>query len=586
MNKKRLKKIIEYAITDPGPESESNPLRAYKYPFVASELLSIANGPLLNVYFSTEPEEEAEESTAKILEKAKKTLVAKESELADTKETSLSVKDSNDKLNSEKVNKDTTENPKLNEKEDIKKNETIPLQDDSKNDREDDWEDADDKPKKRPMNKTLRKKKSHRRRRRMLKRLARKKVKLQKMLYKEKFTQPESMVEDQLSDNNSEEAGTNENIQKTEVDNNTNNETKAEPNEEDKQERLSEPKERNTENTESTHGAEDMDPDAVATNDNATIVSDEGSNGTYSNYELVYMLFSFIDVEAEVELNELLAGYFKGAALALLNGKPKEMSEFLENNLRIVDNLTLHSNNKSIAEVLCKVVSIEDECFAHPTQFSEVRRSILDKLITLIEDPTFDVYSIGQFAQTFCDLADQSKEVAAICCSMEFIKKIFTLALSSNNTVADAGTKILTKLLLKEKSQLRIFVQEQLGNLPADVEPQAEELLGLIRDLLLNFKKKLLHDEGAQINQFGMEANVFGTHRLKVIECLHAVIKLNLLPIIEQMYQLQYPKTLCKLFTRFPFNSVLHSLVYSIFKSVLESDSKSLLHVVAFFYSS
>ncbi len=70
---------------------------------------------------------------------------------------------------------------------------------------------------------------------------------------------------------------------------------------------------------------------------------------------------------------------------------------------------------------------------------------------------------------------------------------------------------------------------------------------------------------------------------MKVVEYIHALIKLTIFPVIDAMYKLGYPKLLAELFTRFPFNSVLHSLVYSVFKTVFDSDCKSLLHVVPLF---
>ena len=68
---------------------------------------------------------------------------------------------------------------------------------------------------------------------------------------------------------------------------------------------------------------------------------------------------------------------------------------------------------------------------------------------------------------------------------------------------------------------------------------------------------------------------------MKVVEYIHSLIKLTIFPVIDQMYQLQYPKLLSDLFIRFPFNSILHSLVYSTFQSIFTSGCESLLHVVS-----
>lgn len=537
LNKRKLRKIIEYAITDPGPESESNPLRAYKYPFVAGELLSLTNGPLLNLYFSTEAEEEPEESAMKA---AKKGLAVKVDENNEVKGTVALEKESLKQEGSD-----------LNVVEDL----------------EEDWED-DTTQEPTSIKKAVKKKlKRHSKFKRRHSKLPRKRTRKHHSMRGKKM-EPECMQEDQ-------KVVAPEENQKAE-------ETKIEPEEKKKQEQISEP---TLENTEPTQGIEDLDIDSGAINDNATIVSDEGGNNSYGGYELVYMLFAFVDVESDIELNELLAGYFKGAALALLNGKPKEMAEFLENNLHVMDNLVIHSNNKSIAEVLCKAISIDDEYFTNPTQFNETRKTVLNKLLNQIEDTMTDKYSVKQFAQTFCDLCDQSKEVSAISCCMEFVRRIFAICFNDSSPIASAGVTILTRLLAKDKSHLRVFVQEQLNNASGSDDPQTEELLKLFEGLLTKFRTSLEENEGKQINQFGIEVHSFGLYRLKIIECIHTLINLNVYSIIDQIHQMKYPKLLCDLFVLFPFNSVLHSIVYAMYKSVLDSENKTLLYIVILYYS-
>lgn len=510
----------------------------------------------------------------KILEKSKKSLVVKKG--GESQDSVPATKESEP----EKSNL----NP-ANEKV-----ESSVEKDAEKDEVEEDWADCEEEktePTKKPTTKTSHKKKkikTHTRRRCTLKRVAAKKLKRRGKLVNKEELKTKSTLENPIAEKESGNVMVAEGTKSIEAEPSISTKEDVKSEKEQESTQLNETKEKTIDCREQTRGSEDLDVDSIAINDNATIVSDEGSNGNNNSYELVYMLFSFVDVEPDLELNELLAGYFKGAALALLNGKQKEMAEFLESNLHVVDNLVVHSNNKSIAEVLGKVVSMDDEYFSSSIQFNDVRRNILSKLLARIEDPAVDSYSISQFSQTFCDLIDQSKDIPIICCSMEFLRNVFSISLNNNSNIATSGIKILTKLLGKEKPQLRAFLQEQLGNVPASTESQTKELLKLLQDLLLNFKEKLLEENSVQMNQFGIEISQFGTFRLKIIECLHSLINLCLFPIIEQMYQLQYSKILCDLFVRFPFNSVLHSLLFSVFKSVLESGSKSLLHIVTIYH--
>ena len=320
--------------------------------------------------------------------------------------------------------------------------------------------------------------------------------------------------------------------------------------------------------------------------DNTAMGSDEGSSNGKS--DLVSYLFSFVDVEPGIELNELLAGYFKRAVLALISGKPKEMAEFFENNTSVIQNLFVHSTNKSVSEVLCKALSIDDTYVSNPIQFTQVRNEILHGILTRLENPIADQYSLDQIAQTFCDLADQTKEIPALCCCLEVLRKLISLSLEKNHGVAASALKILTKLLSMDKSPVVTHLKDQLTALSLvrpsaedEAESEGEELLKLINEQLVYFKEVLQEDKEGTENQFRVTVKPFGVQRLKIIEYIHTLIKLIIYPIIDQMYHLQLQKLLCDLFVRFPFNSVLHSLVYSVFKTVFDSDSKSLLHVFA-----
>ena len=336
---------------------------------MASELLSISNGPLLNLYFSTDPEEEPEEP---IVENVKKVLV---------------------------------------EQAEVSLAKTLKFEESPKEDLETDWVDEEEQNVHIKSQNKENSKKPKRVKKRGLKKIIKKNIKHKDL--KKKESQEESKVE------------------------------------------CGEKEEKDLNPTGSAHDIEEME---TVPPDNATIVSDEGSNGTCGKYELIYMLFSFIDVEPEIELNELLAGYFRAAALALINGKPKEIAEFLESNQSVIYNLAVHSNNKSIAEVLCKVLTMEDDYISNPTQFNGTCRDVLNKLLYHIENPDTDIYSIRQFAQTFCDLTEQSKLIPVLCCTMDLFKRIFGIALNPNTEIAAAGIQILTKFLTMENSQVKVSI--------------------------------------------------------------------------------------------------------------------------------
>eukprot|EP01022_Parablepharisma_sp_SALTPOND_P029064 TRINITY_DN72462_c3_g1_i1.p1 TRINITY_DN72462_c3_g1~~TRINITY_DN72462_c3_g1_i1.p1 ORF type:complete len:795 (-),score=80.38 TRINITY_DN72462_c3_g1_i1:672-3056(-) len=491
LTKRKLRKIIEYAITEPTTEEETDPLRTYKYPFISSEVLSAANGSLLDLYFSTEPEEDPEEdlTNAKAL-KGKKALTVKLQNLVEEEESAPSTeKEPEAKENNNEVKEENKSEP---EQETTEKKEVAATQGEEKKE--------ESTPEQEP----------------------------------EKFAREKAILDKCIADLEAE-----------------------------------------------------CTVEIADSCDNTAMGSDDSCSGNAGKYELVSLLFSFIDVDPGTELNELLAGYFKRAALTLIGGKPKEMAEYFENNASAIQNLFVHATNRSVSEVLCKALSIDETYITNPIRFTQMRNEILHGILTRLEDSGTETYSLDQLAQTFCDLADQSREVPALCCSLDVLRKLFALSLNKHYGIAASAIKILTKLLSMEKSAVVAHLKEQLSTLTVEREApeheplsEGEELLKLIGNQLLAFKEILLEDQDTVENQFRVQIRPFGTHRLKIIEYFHALIKLTIFPIIDQIYRLQYPKLLYELFIRFPFNSVLHSLVYSIYKSVFELDCKSLLHVV------
>lgn len=110
--------------------------------------------------------------------------------------------------------------------------------------------------------------------------------------------------------------------------------------------------------------------------------SSEGSENL-SKYELLDYLFSFVAVPQLNELNETLAGYFKKIALALLNGKTKEIAEYFESNEPVLHNLFLHADNRSVSEILCKIMAIEDLYITNPLRFNQLRSNVIQGLLSV-----------------------------------------------------------------------------------------------------------------------------------------------------------------------------------------------------------
>lgn len=303
-------------------------------------------------------------------------------------------------------------------------------------------------------------------------------------------------------------------------------------------------------------------------------------------YELIDLLFSYVNVPQTTDLNEILSGYFKKIVLNLISGKPREMADYLAINEKVIYNLFSHTNDRSISEVLSKILAIEDVNISNTLWFNKLRFNIFQGLLYRINGKSYspypslqialDHYTIELVSLSCCDLLEQSKDMVKICCSDEILKELFELSLNPNKNISAAGLRILVNLF--QRDQVKDFLHTRLYNI--SVTDKYDDLLNSMIAQLISYKTIILSESEKVINQLGMEIEHFGSYRLKVIEYIQALVKLSLFPVIDQMFNLDYPKLLIDLFNRFPFNSGLHNLLYSIYQFITESECRSLLHVV------
>eukprot|EP00826_Nyctotherus_ovalis_P036105 TRINITY_DN3178_c0_g3_i4.p1 TRINITY_DN3178_c0_g3~~TRINITY_DN3178_c0_g3_i4.p1 ORF type:complete len:389 (+),score=102.39 TRINITY_DN3178_c0_g3_i4:864-2030(+) len=304
---------------------------------------------------------------------------------------------------------------------------------------------------------------------------------------------------------------------------------------------------------------------------------------TPDKYDLVSYLFSFIDVDSGFEFNELLAGYFKRAAMALIAGKPRDMSDLFEKNPEIMERLFTHSVNQSISDVLCKVLSVPELAIDNPAWLEQTQIDILQKLFARLENPATDPLDLTQLVSTFCNLLDQCKRFQYLCCALQAAERLFFMSLNKSSEISSAALSILTKLMLLENSGFIAYLKGEFNPPPPKDSKKGKDskLLKLIIKQLKYFKAKLMEEYEPVVRQCG-EVRPLGVYRLKIVEYVSCVVKLQTFAIIEQLDKQMYPSLLWRLFTRFPMNSVLHGVVFGIFKFIFESRCKSLIYVVVF----
>lgn len=82
------------------------------------------------------------------------------------------------------------------------------------------------------------------------------------------------------------------------------------------------------------------------------VTSDEKSS---NKYELFEHFLSFI--ETNEELNPVLCGYFAKLFQVLVSSNPKEIFTYIYSHPIVLDNLVRHSYQKSISDVLIRLMN-------------------------------------------------------------------------------------------------------------------------------------------------------------------------------------------------------------------------------------
>jgi hypothetical protein len=102
-----------------------------------------------------------------------------------------------------------------------------------------------------------------------------------------------------------------------------------------------------------------------------------------NKFELFERYLSFLNTDSD--LNEVLCGYFSKVFTVLVSAKTKEVFTYIYTHPLIFDHLLTHSHQKSISEILIRLLNTQENLFnENSIAYSEVnsiRTSYVHKLI-------------------------------------------------------------------------------------------------------------------------------------------------------------------------------------------------------------
>jgi hypothetical protein len=174
---------------------------------------------------------------------------------------------------------------------------------------------------------------------------------------------------------------------------------------------------------------------------------------TSNKYELFEHMLSFL--ESEGELNPVLCGYFTKVLAQLISNKAKEVYTYVYSHTHVLENLIRHSYQKSLAEVLVKLLNPASDNLFNPDvvniqEVTSIRESFILKLAEkLSPDQTFeDHLNAGQILSELMDSKLVQRALMSDRCLELFIK-----CLVSDSESAKQNTYIVLANLIAKTHQ-------------------------------------------------------------------------------------------------------------------------------------
>lgn len=180
----------------------------------------------------------------------------------------------------------------------------------------------------------------------------------------------------------------------------------------------------------------------VATDDKST-----------NKYELLEHFLSFIDTEEE--LNPVLCGYFAKLFQVLVSSHAKEVFGYVYSHTVVLDNLVRHSYQKSISDVLIRLMNTQENLFQGENDILQLsyhdintlRCSYVLKIIQkLAPETTYEDQLNSQ--QILCDIADYKLLYTEMLSEGAF--ELYKGYLKSESDSSKSNVYILLSLLLQK----------------------------------------------------------------------------------------------------------------------------------------
>lgn len=298
-----------------------------------------------------------------------------------------------------------------------------------------------------------------------------------------------------------------------------------------------------------THYIEEADKEnATVDSTQATTLAEEPVEEVeVDRFDLLHRLFAFLDTR-ETPLNAVLAGYFSKLVSQLVNNQSKQILPFLfqsQHGDAIFDNLLFHQYQRSISEVLRKLMFVSDHQIDDDLQ-DAIKEKKQKVTLALIEKMSADLTDEDNLnaQQMIVDLLE-NKSFFYTVARRATVQKLseFAFAENGNEYSKNAALSVLAKIAdkLNDRSKddnkdddddfknvnndeddmpIKQDSDDENNSAMAALQDEFAELIVKIKSVLENPNVETLHQAMCP-----EPAHVFGQYRLKALELLHQIVR-------------------------------------------------------------
>lgn len=288
---------------------------------------------------------------------------------------------------------------------------------------------------------------------------------------------------------------------------------------------------------------------------------------------IIDILFDF--VRKDDELNPVLCGYFSKFLYSLMGHNRKGFFTYVFNpENRVIEYLIKHIYNRSISELLIKILSenLESE---------EVKKEFIFNLLHALEIQDFEGKING--SMVLSELID-TKTFKDLFKSEEVNKRLFELLRSEDDLTVRSTLTVMNSLYKRfpfytpkktnEEEQdnfSKLYLPSNAQNTDdMDILPHIDNLL---KDELTYIEQIIdVNPRDKLEQQYGQTITPFGATRLQAVKFITNIISLG-----NTDYAISLAAclpTLLKLCVDYPWNSMLHNYVETIFNELFKKNSK------------